>query len=335
MQVRVRDVVVETADACSFVLDVPTGFAYRPGQFLTVRVGEAARSYSLSSSPHLDEPPKITVKRTSDGYASNWLCDNIRSGTVLRCLAPAGAFTPRSLDADLLMLAGGSGITPVISIVKSVLAAGQARVVLVYANRDEASVIFAAELRALAAAHPGRLAVVHWLESVQGVPTRAQLRVLAEPFAGYAAFVCGPAPFMDEVTHALRDLGVPRTHIHVELFQSLTGDPFAEAAADFAEAAPSAADSGEASTVLVELDGERHEFDWPPHTKLLDLLLDRGLDAPFSCREGSCGACTCRVEDGEVKMLRNEVLDEQDLAEGYALACQSLPLSPAVTISYT
>jgi 3-ketosteroid 9alpha-monooxygenase subunit B len=132
---------------------------------------------------------------------------------------------------------------------------------------------------------------------------------------------------MDAVTHALRDLGVPRKRIHLERFVSLEGDPFAAPE-------PQAAAECTAARLEVELDGEQHAMAWPPGTKLLDLLRDAGLDAPFSCRQGSCGACACRVTTGEVKMLRNEVLDGTDLDEGWILGCQALPVSDEVTVTF-
>jgi 3-ketosteroid 9alpha-monooxygenase subunit B len=303
-------------------------YAYRPGQFLTLRIPDSslARCYSLSSSPH-EGRFAVTVKRVADGRGSNWICDHVAVGMELETLPPAGTFTPRSLDDDMAFFAAGSGITPVVSIIRAALAQGSGRLALVYANRDEQSVIFAAELRALAAAHPGRLLVVHWLESLQDLPTQAALAELARPFGAREHFVCGPAPFMDAVTHALRDLGVPRKRIHIERFMSLDEDPFAAPE-------PQATTQGAAARLEVELDGEQHAMAWPPGTKLLDLLRDAGVDAPFSCRQGSCGACACRVTGGEVKMLRNEVLDQTDLAEGYVLACQSLPVSETVRVTF-
>ena len=137
--------------------------------------GSVARCYSLASSPHTDSAPKVTIKRTTGGYGSNWLCDNITVGDRIEVLPPAGVFTPADLDHDVMLWAGGSGITPVMSILKSVLAAGTGQAELMYANRDERSVIFSAGLRDLAARFPDRLAVTHWLESVQGLPSRAQL----------------------------------------------------------------------------------------------------------------------------------------------------------------
>src|SRR5205823_6606894 len=151
----------------------------------------------------------ITVKRTDGGYASNWICDNVRAGAVLDLLPPAGTFSPRSLDADFLLFAAGSGITPVMSILKSALAAGRGRIVLVYANRDERSVIFGAPLRELAAQAGGRLVVVHWLDSLLGVPGAAGIAALARPFASFDAYICGPDPYLAVVRSALGQLGLP------------------------------------------------------------------------------------------------------------------------------
>lgn len=328
---KVAAVVEETADARSIIFDAD--FPYAPGQFLTLRVpsdqcGSVARCYSLSSSPYEDGRPQVTVKRTADGYASNWVCDNLTAGSTIEVLPPSGIFTPKSLDADLLLFAGGSGITPVMSILKSALTAGSGHVVLLYANRDESSVIFAAELRELALRHPERLTVIHWLESVQGLPTVAQLLTLARPFAAYEAFTCGPAPFMKAVTEALKTLDFPRDRRHLERFASLGANPFDQATT----AAPDP--DGEKAVVELELDGKRHTVDWPVTSKLLDVLLDKGLPAPYSCREGACSACAYRLVSGEVKLLNNEVLDQEDLDEGIRLACQSVPVTSKVEISY-
>ena len=347
-QARVVGVIKETGDAHSLVLEVAPdaagSFGYRPGQFLTVavpsdRTGTVARCYSLSSAPHETDLLKITVKRTDEGYGSNWICDNVREGHSLTVLPPSGIFTPADLDSDFLLLAAGSGITPVISIAKSALARGSGRVVLLYANRDERSVIFADELTELAGKHPDRFVVVHWLESVQGLPTSQHVRAFAAPFQSCDAFVCGPGPFMQGATEALKDLGFPRERRHQEKFVSLGGNPFGDEAE---EVAPEEDEGARASgpprdapaSVSGDLDGEEFTFDWPPGQRLLDLLREQGLDAPFSCREGQCSACACRILEGEVQMVHNEVLDEQDLEEGIRLACQSLPVSDRVRVSY-
>jgi 3-ketosteroid 9alpha-monooxygenase subunit B len=337
-RVPVAEVVRETDEACSLVLDVPASlvseFSYRPGQFVTVRVpsdlcGSVARCYSLSSSPVLGERPAITVKRTGGGYASNWICDRVRAGTVLDLLPPAGMFSPRSLDGDFLLFAAGSGITPVMSILKSALCAGRGRVVLVYANRDERSVIFGGLLRGLVSEFAGRLVVVHWLDSLLGVPSAEALAALIRPFAALypsgEAFICGPDPYLALVREALGQVGVPGGRVHVERFLSLAENPFEAVAVE---------DGALAATLSVTLDGATTQLSWPAGARMLDVLIDAGLDAPYSCRQGICGACACQLTSGKVEMAHNEVLAEDDLAEGYILACQALAQTPGVSITY-
>jgi 3-ketosteroid 9alpha-monooxygenase subunit B len=355
---KVVDVVEETADAHSISFEIPEGaddlFAYKPGQFLTVavpsdRTGVAARCYSLSSSPVGGGPLTITVKRTADGYASNWICDNVREGDTVRVLPPSGIFTPASLSADLLLFAGGSGITPILSITRTALAQGTGRIVLFYANRDETSVIFAGELTRLAAEHPDRLLVVHWLESVQGLPSQEQLQAFASAYSTYDAFVCGPAPFMKITVAALRELGFPRERRHQEKFVSLGGNPFGDlhdketaeheihdAETDEQDAAEETGGPQGPVRLEVDLDGEQYAFDdWAPGTKMLDHLEAKGVKAPFSCREGECSACAVRLLEGDVRLLHNDVLDDEDLAEGIRLACQAVPVTDAVKVTYT
>lgn len=336
--VRVVEVIEETPDACSFVLepddDDAASFAYRPGQFLTVdvpteREQAAARCYSLSSSPALDEKLKITVKRVADGYASNWLCDNIVAGSTLEVLRPAGTFTPRDLDRDLLLVAGGSGITPAMSILKSALHEGRGRITVLYANRDERSVIFRDELSSLARQFPGRLSTIHWLESLQGLPDAAQLGELVAPLRDREVFLCGPPAFMDVALEALEHAGVDARRVHVERFTSLTGDPFAEP-----EAPAQQADDEEPASVEVELDGQWHTLRWPRGAVLTDVMLDAGLDAPFSCREGNCSACACILLEGDVEMRNNNILEDEDLEDGFVLGCQSVPVTDEVRVSY-
>ncbi|MEV7524515.1 ferredoxin--NADP reductase [Streptomyces sp. NPDC091371] len=328
VRVRVRERVQETPDAVSLVLDCD--LPYAPGQFLTLRVpGGAARCYSLASSPHTGEPMRITAKRVPGGLGSGWICQEVAAGDELEVLPPAGTFTPGpgGLDRDLLLVAGGSGITPVLSLAKSALAAGRARIALVYANRDPESVIFRDELWGLAEAHPGRLTVIHWLESLQGLPTAVRLGPLVAPYAAREAYLCGPGPLMDAAESALRATGTPGGRVHRERYFSLGGDVFGPRRA-------AAVAQGPHATAEVELDGASHTVPWPDGTPLLDALLAAGVPAPYSCREGACSACCCRVVEGKVTMVRNEVLDEEDLAEGYVLACQALPAGDRVRITY-
>ncbi len=337
LQARVVEVIRETADAHTLVLepgDCPeNSFSYKPGQFLTVRIpsdqdGGAARCYSLCSSPQLNEQLKITIKRTRNGYGSNWICDNVVEGDVLEVLRPAGTFVPHTLDTDFLLFAAGSGVTPVMSILKSVLAAGTGIVTMIYANRDEQSVIFRDELISLAKGHPGRLNIVHWLETVQGIPDLSAMTALAAPYADREAFICGPGPFMDCIERALGDVGMPAERIHIERFNSLSTDPFAPMAPIVDE------ETLDHTSVEVQIGGETSTVSWPAGNRLLDVLLNAGIDAPFSCREGACSACTCLVVEGEVSLARNEVLEKEDLEEGFILACQAEPVSSQLKITY-
>ena len=332
---RVVAVIEETADARSIVLSQPddgASFAYKPGQFLTLRIptakGAVARCYSLASTPGVDEHLKFTVKRVENGLASNWLCDTIHPGDLLHALPPAGTFRPTGSEANLLLLAGGSGITPMMSIIKAALVEGSRRIVLVYANRNERSVIFAEELNRLALAHPGRLVVHHWLESVQCLPSREQLAALLEPYTDREALLCGPDAFMACCAEALAGLGVDRQRIKAERFVSLSGDP---AQRPTPEAEPA---SGSAFALTVELDGETHAVSWAGNQVLLDALLGEGLAAPFSCREGKCGACACRVVEGEVTMDEGAVLGPEEIEQGWILSCQARPASARARITF-
>lgn len=334
LQVRVVEVIRETADAHSLVLEPVDGstLSYRPGQFLTLSIptdrdGGAARCYSLCSSPALDEKARVTVKRTVGGYASNWICDHVVAGTVLDVLRPSGTFTPKHLDGDFLLFAGGSGITPVLSILKTALHAGTGSIALVYANRDHDSVIFRDELAALADAYGERLTVIHWLQSVDGLPSAARVAEVVAGHPGRESFICGPGPFMDLVSSALQEAGVPNDHVHVERFTSLHNDPFHESAVVIDASAATA-------SVEVTLDGDTRNVPWPEDNRLLDVLLAAGVEAPFSCREGACSACACVLLEGEVDLQNNEVLDATDLADGLILACQATARSERLRITY-
>lgn len=331
---RIRAVIDETADAKSLVFDIPehlrSTFHYRPGQFLTLRIpnGERhlPRCYSLASSPLADEAPRVTIKRVAAGRASNWICDHLQAGDELEVMAPAGVFAPKSLDADFLLFAGGSGITPVFSILRTVLAGGSGKICLIYANRDEASVIFRDELRVLASAHPHRLQVMHWLDSVQGVPSVAQLAGLARPWCQADSFICGPGPFMDAAVEALHALEIAPQRIHVERFVSLPDEEDA--------VPPRAAGSGTQVRLEVELNGVCHELSCSDQEPILDAMLRAGIEAPSSCRSGACATCMCTLVAGKVSMQRNEVLDKNELAQGWCLACQAIPDTAHVKVRF-
>ncbi len=330
-RMTVRSVVTETADAVSIVFDAePADVRYAAGQFLTIRVpgdaGPVARCYSLSSAPCADPHLQITVKRVDGGYASHWLCDNVVAGTELETLRAAGTFGPTRWDVDFLLVAGGSGITPILSILKTALIEHRNKVTLLYANRDAASVIFGDQLADLVRRYPERLEVIHWLESDSGRPTVSGLRSRLRKRPRGHVFVCGPGPFMNVVDEYVRSEKIARDRVHKEVFVSLTGD---------VSGAPTAAAPGaEAAHVVAELDGAEHRLRWPKETPLLDVLLAEGLDPQYACREGSCGACAYTLRGGEVKMLANDTLDSHELRKGIRLACQSVPLTDDVHVVF-
>jgi 3-ketosteroid 9alpha-monooxygenase subunit B len=337
---RVAAVLDETPDARSLVFDVPEAlretFHYRPGQFLTLRLpvdgALLPRCYSMSSAPALDAAPRVTIKRVAGGAGSNWICDHVKPGDALDVLAPSGVFTPGSLDGDFLLFAGGSGITPVYSILRSVLALGKGRALLVYANRDEQSVIYGRELDALAAQYPQRFEVVHWLDSERGVPGVEQLGDLARDWRTAQAFICGPGAFMDSAAAALDTLGFAKERVHIERFVSLP----AEAANGAGEnATPHDTAASHLSVQLeISLGGAVHHIATSGDETLLEAAVRAGLNAPFSCQEGMCASCMCQVLEGSVHLRRNEALDSSDLKRGWTLSCQAVPTSAQVRIKY-
>ena len=322
----VRD---ETSEARTIVLDFPAGTDYRPGQFVTVRIpsertGSVARSYSLSTAPGVDAAPAITVKRTRDGYGSNWLCDNAEPGLTLHVIPPSGVFTPHSWAHPLYLFAAGSGVTPVMSILRSALESHDTTVTLFYANRDRESTIFAEAIDGLAERHPGRLRVHHWLEADRGLPTTDAIGDVVAGVGDCEAFICGPAPFMDLVEHTLGERGLQHEAIHVERYVSLTGDPFTLTTHD---------DEPDAHEVTVHIDGDVRAVRCGSDTVLLDALLAADVDAPYSCREGDCGSCVARLTAGDVDHGNGIALEPEDIDEGYLLTCQATPKG-VVTIEF-
>lgn len=338
---RVSAVIDETHDTKSIVFDVPEAlaeqFRYRPGQFLTLRLPiegrYVPRCYSMSSAPQLDDALRVTVKRVDKGRGSNWVCDKVRVGDSIELMPPSGLFSPKNLAQNFLLLAGGSGITPVFSILRTVLEQHQGKVALFYANRDERSVIFKKDLQRLVAEYPDRLQVVHWLDSVQGAPSLKQLSGWAKPWVAGAgqAFICGPGPFMDAAQSAMMDAGMPAEQVHVERFVSL---PDEETLQQMQEAAAPVEAAVDEAVVQLRLDGEEYEFTCSGTETILEAGLRAGINVPFSCQAGMCASCMCQVQDGSVHLRHNEVLDAKDLSKKWTLACQSVPTSEKLRVKF-
>jgi 3-ketosteroid 9alpha-monooxygenase subunit B len=336
---RVLRTTPETADSLSVVLEIPpqlqARFRYQPGQFLSFKIPYQGvvltRSYSLASSPHCDGEHKFTVKRIADGRVSNWINDHVKPGEQLMVAPPAGLFVLDPGDREILLFSGGSGITPVISIIKSALATTQRRLRLIYANRDERSIIFRRELEELASRHPDRFEIVHSLDVRDGLLDGAAIQKLVGRALAAEFYLCGPGAFMATVESALLELGVPLERIHIERFSS-PPDPGATA--------PDAPDAAEArgetvpEKITIVLDGKEHEVPYQAGERVLHAARRAGLDPPFSCEEGYCSCCMAKLARGEVKMHANDCLSPQLLAEGWVLTCQSRCVSKEIRIEY-
>jgi len=337
---RVLRVIEETAEARSLVLEVPPGlratFAYRAGQFLTFRVRVAGerlvRCYSLASSPDTDAEHKVTVKRVAGGRVSSWMNEEVRVGQQLEVMKPAGSFCLQPRETPLLLFAAGSGITPVISIVKSALARTRRSVRLVYANRDAASIIFRDELEQLAAAQGRRLELVHHLDEADGFVDADFVRQQVGARLDADFYVCGPGPFMDVVEEALGGLGVPPERVFIERFVL---PPAAVPSAS--PAAPVSLEplAGAAAIATVLLDGRSRDVACAEGETLLSASRRAGLEPPFACEEGYCGCCMARVVEGHVEMKRNDGgVDASQIAQGWVLTCQGVPATARVRIEY-
>ena len=348
---RIARVVAETADAATFVLDVPAdladAFAYRAGQFCTFRAtigGETIlRCYSMSSSPDVDDELAVTVKRVPGGLMSNWMLDELSAGDVIDVTLPAGVFClPEGgegggggASGDLVAYCGGSGITPVFSLAKSALATTDRRVRLLYANRDRDSVIFGDALDALAAAHPDRLEVVRHHDADGGYldePAVAAFARGAGSVSDADHYICGPGPFMDLVEVVLVSAGVTPDRVHIERFTPAELLDPADDEGDDADTDGGAATDG--ITVTIELDGRTETTAHHPGTTLLQTARQVGLAAPSSCEAGSCATCMGRLVEGKVEMFVNNALTDDEVADGWVLTCQSVPTTPTVHVVY-
>lgn len=331
---RVHDVVAETADAISIVFDVPDELAdrytYRPGQFVTLRVvvdGAAhLRSYSMSSAPEIDGRLQVTVKRVAGGPVSTWLHGSLKAGAWLDVSVPAGAFGLADSTDEIVAFAAGSGITPIISMVKSALHSTERSVRLLFANHDQESTIFAAALDQLEAQHRGRLTLRHHRDAESGFVEEALVANFLEDRRDVNCYLCGPSGFMDVVRAGLKRAGVCPERILLERFTPKTVTlpaPVEELEAD-----------GEAPSITITVGRETKTIKQRADLTLLESARWSGLPAPSSCEAGHCATCMAQVAEGEVSMRLNDILTEAEVEEGWVLTCQTVPLSPVVRVVY-
>jgi 3-ketosteroid 9alpha-monooxygenase subunit B len=322
----VTRIIKETADARTYVLAPHEGPArYRAGQYCTFRVrvdGEDLyRSYSMSSAPETDAELMTTVKRVPGGKVSNWLIDHVAEGDEVELTRPAGTFCLRPTPAPLLCFSGGSGVTPILSLVKSALATTDRQIRLLCADRDRASVIFDAALSDLVEQFPGRLSIVRHLDNERGLLDADAVRQFVGPDLDADHYVCGPEGFMAVVESALDGGG----QVFREHFDAVQSPP----------ASPSAPDSERLDgTVTIILDRKKVSVPRVANETLLESARRAGLSPPFSCEAGNCGTCLARLTDGHATMRANDVLEDDEVADGYVLTCQGVPDTASVTVCY-
>ena len=327
-------IIDETVHARSFKLR-PAGehahlFRYKAGQFLTFRIPwpdhHIERCYSLSSSPGADAELKVTVKRVEGGVVSNWFNDIPGPGRVIEVAPPSGRFIMRSRDRPPVLFAGGSGITPVISLIKQALHETTLSPRLFYANTSRDQIIFRRELDDLYARFPGRLRCRHHIDAHDGLVDAKMIVEFMGRDRDCDFFVCGPEPFMDLAVDVLAELGVGDRHVFIERF-TLPSDP------DTAEdaALPAIGGSGVAA-FRATLDGEDHEVPHVAGETLLECMLAQGLDPVHSCKDAHCGSCMVIRKSGQVAMSKSTVLSKRDKEKGYILLCQAVPQSDDVWV---
>jgi ring-1,2-phenylacetyl-CoA epoxidase subunit PaaE len=348
----VVDVRRETRDAVVVTLkprdeDAPL-FDFTQGQYLTFRRkfddDELRRSYSICAGK--DEGClRVGIKRVDGGAFSTWANEELNAGAALEAMPPMGRFfTPIEPEAakNYLGFAGGSGITPLLSIIKTVLASEpRSTFTLVYANRQISSIMFREELEDLKNRYLGRLSVIHVLESEAQDIDLFTGRVDAEKCAALfrtwidlpsvdVAFICGPEPMMLAIAGSLKEHGLPEEQIKFELFAS--GQP---GRAKKRAVSAGASTSNSTTEATVTLDGATRIFRMPKEgTSLLEAALEAQLDAPYACKAGVCSTCRAKVLDGEVEMAVNHALEDYEVRQGYVLTCQCFPLSDKVVVSY-
>ena len=345
---KVKDIRRETADAVSIAFEVPPQqqpeYQFKQGQYVTLKLKvkgeEVRRSYSLCSSPFSEKELRVAIKEVAGGIVSTYINRELKVGDVMEVMTPMGNFHTILSGANTknyVLFAGGSGITPMMSILKSVLyVEKQSKITLIYANKNEDSTIFKNELDTIAGNHPN-LTVVHILDQPStkisdlqtGIITADKAKALIANFGGVTAdeyFVCGPGPMMENVKTTLEALKIPKEKIHIEYFTSVIE------AVNKAEVASGA--NVKANVKVIQYGIETNLVLETSSISILEAAIEAGVDAPFSCKGAVCCTCRAKVLEGQVKMTANFALTDQEVQEGFILTCQAHPITETVVIDY-
>ncbi|MES2001464.1 MAG: 2Fe-2S iron-sulfur cluster-binding protein [Pseudomonadota bacterium] len=347
---EIAEIVPETEEAVSIRFHIPLAlaeaFSFRAGQHLTLKADiegvEVRRNYSLCTAP-ADNDVMVTVKRIAGGLFSNWAADNLKAGDRLDVMAPHGSFTVPFAEGSAkryVGFAGGSGITPIISLIRTALSTETgSRFTLFYGNRDSASVIFLDALADLKDSFLSRFELYHFLaEEEQDIElfngmldqttcAAAIDQLVDDPGSVDEWFICGPGPMMDSAEAAILERGVDKVRVHIERFT--VGRPSAAVAAALQQAQAEAA----GVSVSVTLDGRTRKVDFKGEN-ILDSAREAGLPAPFACKAGVCATCRAKVTRGKVEMAVHYGLSDEEVAAGYILTCQSVPVGDGVAVDY-
>ena len=342
----VKDIVHETKEAITIVFEQPAKkINYKSGQFLTLIVPmsgkDVRRAYSLCSSPFVDQDLAVTVKRVDNGLMSNWLPENLKVGAKVKIMEPMGQFTTefkKENKRHLIMFAGGSGITPMMSIIKSTLTQEPESICsLIYCNRDIDSIIFKNTLDTMQTTWEGRLHVIHILDNApmnwqgySGLLNHDMLTKLFERIPNWGIekstyLMCGPEGMMKNAETLLAEQHIPKEKTFKESFVQGTIDKDVKK-----EAAPVA--ENKAREVTIRYDGQEYKVMVEPNRAILETALDQGIDLPYSCQSGLCTACRGKAISGKVKLDEEEGLSQSERNEGYVLTCVGHPLTDDVVI---
>lgn len=345
---KVKEIVQETKDAISIVFEQPAEgkINYKSGQFLTLIINvngkEVRRAYSLCSSPFVDEHLAVSIKRVDNGLMSNWLPDNLKAGDKVKIMEPMGQFTTeydKSNKRHLVLFAGGSGITPMLSIIKSILTQEPESILtLIYCNRNIDSIIFKDELTRLETKHEGRLHLIHILDEApmnwqgySGLLNHEMLQKLFERIPDWGIekttyLMCGPEGMMKNAESLLAEHHIPKDKVFKESFVQGTIDK------EKKEEAIASASGNTAHEVTIRYDGQEYKIVVQPDKAILETALDAGIDLPYSCQSGLCTACRGKALSGKVKLDEEEGLSQSEKEEGYVLTCVGHPLTDDVVI---
>lgn len=344
---KIIDITRETTDAVSIAFEVPAAlkadYSFKQGQYLTLRFTingeELRRSYSICTSP-LEGELRVAIKKVKLGKVSSYINDVVKVGDEVEVMVPMGNFFTQMDPANkknYVLFAGGSGITPMLSILKTVLKSEpNSKVILFYGNNDEPSIIFKKQIEQLAVTHADRLNVIHILStapaahpvSLQGMMTKEKDIELIKNYVDTSSdneyFICGPGPMMDNVVAALKELKINESNIHIEYFTAPVNP---------VDIKPQVT-SVEGATATIIMDGDEHVIQLEDNETILEAALRKGLDAPYACQGGSCCTCRALLQDGKVEMAVNYALSASEVKQGFILTCQSRPTTSNVVVNY-